>query len=227
LLLAALGVRLSGSPLAVARRAQPRRRSPGGGERHLSDREGNPPRGPLVLPASSGGRVGGWGWARVREVRTRQGLSRLDRSASGRACGHLRRSGWRLGRPVRYLSSEMPKDLAQFDGAADRHVAGSDGWHELAVANPTFLLERLGSECTDLQGLQHSGLRHPGHRAAAANSRPNTQIVIKDCAHSRVNAVDLPGSRVLSARYRLERKSPGPHCHGLPRAPVHRKDYRA
>ena len=29
-----------------------------------------------------------------------------------------------------------------------------DGWHELAVANPTFLLERLGSECTDLQGLR-------------------------------------------------------------------------
>ena len=29
-----------------------------------------------------------------------------------------------------------------------------DGWHELSVANPTFLLERLGSECTDLQGLR-------------------------------------------------------------------------
>ena len=29
-----------------------------------------------------------------------------------------------------------------------------DGWHELAVANPTFLLERLGSECTDVQGLR-------------------------------------------------------------------------
>jgi hypothetical protein len=27
-------------------------------------------------------------------------------------------------------------------------------WHELSVANPTFLLERLGSECTDLQGLR-------------------------------------------------------------------------
>ena len=29
-----------------------------------------------------------------------------------------------------------------------------DGWHELQVADPTFLLERLGSECTDLQGLR-------------------------------------------------------------------------
>ena len=48
----------------------------------------------------------------------------------------------------------MPKELAQCDGAADRLVAGPDGWHELAVANPTFLLERLGSECTDLQGLR-------------------------------------------------------------------------
>jgi hypothetical protein len=48
----------------------------------------------------------------------------------------------------------MPKELAQCDGAADRYVGGADGWHELAVANPTFLLERLGSECTDLQGLR-------------------------------------------------------------------------
>jgi hypothetical protein len=29
-----------------------------------------------------------------------------------------------------------------------------DDWHELSVANATFLLERLGSECTDLQGLR-------------------------------------------------------------------------
>ncbi len=37
---------------------------------------------------------------------------------------------------------------------ADRDAAAIDGWHELAVANPTFLLERLGSECTDPQGLR-------------------------------------------------------------------------
>ena len=36
----------------------------------------------------------------------------------------------------------------------DREIADPDGWHELAVANPTFLLERLGSECTDVQGLR-------------------------------------------------------------------------
>src|SRR5450755_461075 len=48
----------------------------------------------------------------------------------------------------------MPEKLAQRAGGADGHVAASDGWHELAVANPTFLLERLGSECTDLQGLR-------------------------------------------------------------------------
>src|SRR2546430_13118428 len=48
----------------------------------------------------------------------------------------------------------MQETLAQQAGAADADVAAQDGWHELAVANPTFLLERLGSECTDLQGLR-------------------------------------------------------------------------
>ncbi len=48
----------------------------------------------------------------------------------------------------------MPKQLAQCDASGDREIAGPDGWHELAVANPTFLLERLGSECTDVQGLR-------------------------------------------------------------------------
>ncbi|MBV9194162.1 MAG: hypothetical protein JO168_08440 [Solirubrobacterales bacterium] len=46
----------------------------------------------------------------------------------------------------------MPGQLSQRDHTAD--AAAVDGWHELAVANPTFLLERLGSECTDLQGLR-------------------------------------------------------------------------
>src|SRR5664279_5519114 len=45
----------------------------------------------------------------------------------------------------------MPEKLAELAGAAEAAV---DGWHELAVANPTFLLERLGGECTDLQGLR-------------------------------------------------------------------------
>ena len=48
----------------------------------------------------------------------------------------------------------MQKQLAQSDAPGDREIADPDGWHELAVANPTFLLERLGSECTDVQGLR-------------------------------------------------------------------------
>jgi hypothetical protein len=48
----------------------------------------------------------------------------------------------------------MPKKLAQRAGAGDGRVASPDGWHGLAVANPTFLLERPGTECTDLQGLR-------------------------------------------------------------------------
>jgi hypothetical protein len=48
----------------------------------------------------------------------------------------------------------MAKMPAQRADALGREVPGPDGWHELAVANPTFLLERLGSECTDLQALR-------------------------------------------------------------------------
>jgi len=48
----------------------------------------------------------------------------------------------------------VPRRLSQRNLAADRDAAAVDGWHELSVANPTFLLERLGSECTDLQGLR-------------------------------------------------------------------------
>ncbi len=47
----------------------------------------------------------------------------------------------------------MAEQPAQRADAPDRDDSGPDGWHELAVANPTFLLERLGAECTDLQGL--------------------------------------------------------------------------
>jgi hypothetical protein len=68
----------------------------------------------------------------------------------------------------------MPEKLAQRAGGADGHVAASDGWHELAVANPTFLLERLGSECTDLQGLREltvNGLDAIAALGADANGR--------------------------------------------------------
>ncbi|HYB26080.1 MAG TPA: hypothetical protein VEF89_05665 [Solirubrobacteraceae bacterium] len=48
----------------------------------------------------------------------------------------------------------MPRRLSQRNHVADRVAAAVDGWHGLWVANPTFLLVRHGSECTDLQGLR-------------------------------------------------------------------------
>ena len=48
----------------------------------------------------------------------------------------------------------MPGQLSQCNHAADHDTTVIDDWHELSVANPAFLLERLGSECTDLQGLR-------------------------------------------------------------------------
>jgi len=48
----------------------------------------------------------------------------------------------------------MRKQLANHDDGADRDGRGDDGWQDLAVANPTFLLERLGAECGDLQFLR-------------------------------------------------------------------------
>ena len=48
----------------------------------------------------------------------------------------------------------MAEQPAQRADAPGRDALGPDGWHELTVANPTFLLERLGSECTDLRGLR-------------------------------------------------------------------------
>jgi hypothetical protein len=81
---------------------------------------------------------------------------------------HLRQLG--CGRGRRPPKGLIPRRKGAFDGLAgtysarwqparradapDRDGPGSDGWHELAVANPAFLLERLGSECTDLQGLR-------------------------------------------------------------------------
>ena len=55
---------------------------------------------------------------------------------------------------ARYLPNEVPGHISQRNHAADRDTTVIDDWHELSVANPTFLLERLGSECTDLQGLR-------------------------------------------------------------------------
>ena len=82
----------------------------------------------------------------------------------------------------------MSKQLAQSDGAADRHVGGADGWHELAVANPTFLLERLGSECTDLQGLRE--LTANGLDAVAALGADTGGRVVWDLDWERFDASD-------------------------------------
>ena len=79
-----------------------------------------------------------------------------------------------IGRDARYLPNEVPGQLSQRNHAADRDAAAVDGWHELSVANPTFLLERLGSECTDLQGLREltvNGLDAIARSATALGGR--------------------------------------------------------
>jgi len=48
--------------------------------------------------------------------------------------------------------------LTQRTDAGDDVLSDPDGWHRLSVANPTFLLERLVSQSTDLQGLTVTGL---------------------------------------------------------------------
>ena len=48
----------------------------------------------------------------------------------------------------------MAKQPALRTDALDRDAPSPDGSYELAVASPTFPLERRGSECTDLQGLR-------------------------------------------------------------------------
>jgi hypothetical protein len=50
--------------------------------------------------------------------------------------------GHRLRRPV--PTKRVPGQFSQRNRTADRDTAVIDGWHELAVANPTFLLVILG-----------------------------------------------------------------------------------
>jgi hypothetical protein len=52
----------------------------------------------------------------------------------------------------------MTEKLTQRTDAGDEVLSDPDGWHELSVANPAFLLERLVSQSTDLQGLTVAGL---------------------------------------------------------------------
>jgi hypothetical protein len=88
-----------------------------------------------------------------------------------------------------YLSSRMPEKLAELPSADDG--ASPDGWHELAVANPTFLLERLGSECTDVQGLRE--LTVNGLDAIAALGADRNGRVVWDLDWGRF---DASGGRV-------------------------------
>ena len=82
----------------------------------------------------------------------------------------------------------MGKNLTRYDDTANRVVVDADGWHELAVANPTFLLERIGSECTDLQGLRE--LTVNGLDAIAAQGPDATGRVVWDMDWVRFDASD-------------------------------------
>ena len=85
----------------------------------------------------------------------------------------------------------MPDWLTQRNHAPDRDTATVDGWHERQVANPTFLLERLGSECTDLQGLRE--LTVNGLDAIAAQGTNSSGRIVWDLDWHRF---DASGGRV-------------------------------
>jgi hypothetical protein len=80
----------------------------------------------------------------------------------------------------------MRKQLANHDDPADRESRGHDGWQDLAVANPTFLLERLGAECGDLQFLRE--LTVNGLDAIAAQPHPTGGRVVWDLDWQRFEA---------------------------------------
>src|SRR5256885_5761797 len=103
----------------------------------------------------------------------------------------------------------MPEKLAELADVADSPMAAADGWHELAVANPTFLLERLGSECTDLQGLRE--LTVNGLDAIAALGADAGGRVVWDldwerfdasCGHVRKLSVIDTGTGMTAAQLR-------------------------
>jgi hypothetical protein len=76
----------------------------------------------------------------------------------------------------------MAAHLANHDEPPER----DDGWQDLAVANPTFLLERLGSECADLQFLRE--LTVNGLDAIAAQPGPTSGRVVWDLDRQRLEA---------------------------------------
>jgi hypothetical protein len=85
----------------------------------------------------------------------------------------------------------MDERLAQREIPVDRDVGDVDGWTELAVENPTFLLERLGSKCGDLQFLRE--LTVNGLDAIAALPPPAKRRVVWDLDWQRSEAT---GGRV-------------------------------
>ena len=76
----------------------------------------------------------------------------------------------------------MAEHLANHDEPPER----DDGWQDLAVANPAFLLERLGSECGDLQFLRE--LTVNGLDAIAAQPGPARGRVVWDLDWQRLEA---------------------------------------
>jgi hypothetical protein len=85
----------------------------------------------------------------------------------------------------------VPHRLSQRNHAPDRDTATVDGWHQLQVANPTFLLERLGGDCTDLQGLRE--LTVNGLDAIAAQGTNSSGRIVWDLDWQRF---DASGGRV-------------------------------
>jgi hypothetical protein len=70
----------------------------------------------------------------------------------------------------------MPEKLAQRPGVGDGEGAYADRWRELAVANPTFLPERFGSECSDLQGLRELAVNGLDAIAALGADHPGRVV---------------------------------------------------
>jgi hypothetical protein len=64
--------------------------------------------------------------------------------------------------------------------------AAAGGWHELEVANPSFFVEKLGAECSDLQGLRE--LTVNGVEAIAALGAGATGRVLWDLDWARLDA---------------------------------------
>jgi hypothetical protein len=85
----------------------------------------------------------------------------------------------------------MSERMAQ-GAPADAVDSAVDGLHELAVANPSFFVEKLGAECSDLQGLRE--LTVNGLQAIAA---------LGDGARSRVVwDIDWQGVEATCGRVR-------------------------